>query len=72
MQQSMVAERLDVHRPPIAPQQHNVLKELTAARQLINRLAHSAYDKLDGEEMYDLGAAEGMLAGAIAKIEAAQ
>ena len=50
---------------------HSVLKELEAAKTLVNRLAHSAYDKLDGEEMYDLGAAEGMLAGAITKITAA-
>jgi hypothetical protein len=69
MRTEMVAsERLDVHRPPMPA---TVLKELTAARQLINRLAYSAYDKLDGEEMYDLAAAEGMLAGAISKIEAA-
>lgn len=70
----VAAERVNV-RPTAAPVGTPTLvcvrKELETARQIINRLAHTAYDQLDGENMYDLGAAEGLIAGALKKLDGA-
>lgn len=50
---------------------HHVLKELETAKRVINDLAYAAYDQLDGAGMHSLAIAEGCIAGAIHKIEAA-
>lgn len=67
----VAAERLDVHRLPIHAPLHHVLPELEKARQLVNRLAHDAYDQLDGEGMHDLASIEGLISGAMTKLQAA-
>lgn len=70
----VAAERTPVRPiggPAGAAALQSVLKELRTARQVVNGLALRAYDQLDGEGMYDLAAAEGLIAGAILKIEAA-
>lgn len=48
-----------------------VRRELETARRLLHDLSYAAYDKLDGAEMYDLSAAEGLIAGALKKLDAA-
>lgn len=48
-----------------------VHKELETARRVINNLAYTAYSQLDGEGMHDLATAEGLIAGALKKLEAA-
>ena len=54
-----------------APQTASALKELVAAKRMANDLAYRAYDQLDGEGMHSLSMIEGLIAGAITKIEAA-
>lgn len=70
----VVAERTSV-RPtgvPVGPPALVcVTKELATARQIINGLALRCYGQLDGEAMYDLSAAEGLIAGALKKLDAA-
>lgn len=46
------------------------LKELHAAKRIANDLAYAASNQLDGEGMHSLSMIEGLIAGAIHKIEA--
>ena len=70
----VAAERIPV-RPPGAALPHaamaSTLTELRAARRIASDLAYHAYSQLDGEGMHSLAMIEGLIAGAIAKIEAA-
>lgn len=73
-QDIVLAERTAVG-PPKAPASPPTLvcirRELETARKLLNNLSFAAYDRLDQTEMYDLGAAEGLVAGALKKLDAA-
>lgn len=57
--------------PTSSPTLVCVTKELATARQMANGLALRCYGQLDGEAMYDLSAIEGLIAGALKKLEAA-
>lgn len=50
---------------------HSVLSDLRAAKLIINDLSFAAISQLDQEGMYSLSMVEGLIAGAILKIEAA-
>jgi len=68
----VVAERTSV-RPPQAPTPStlsSVLKELDAARRFLASVVAIEGKRLSEDGRYELTAAEGLIAGAIAKIEA--
>ena len=74
MHQDMVVDvrAAGAPRVPVSPPTLVCIRaELETARKLLNGLSFAAYDKLDGAEMYDLGAAEGLVAGALKKLDAA-
>lgn len=75
MHQDMVVDVRTGGAPPRVPAGPPtlvcVMKELATAKQLTNRLAYSAYDRLDGEGMHDLASIEGLIAGAMMKLRAA-
>ena len=74
MHNGMVVDVRTGGAPPITaspPTLVCIRAELETARKLLNGLSFAAYDKLDGAEMYDLGAAEGLVAGALKKLDAA-
>lgn len=57
-------------RPPATAKSASVLKELETAKRIANDLAYSAYGQLDGEGMHSLSMLEGLIAGAIKKLQA--
>lgn len=74
MHQDMVVDvrAAGAPRGPVSPPTLVCIrKELETARQVINGLAFRAYDRLDGEGMHDLATAEGLIAGALKKLDAA-
>lgn len=54
-----------------ASQTASVLKELEAAKKFVKSVSLVAHTRLSEDDKYELTAAEGLIAGAIKKLEAA-